>query len=155
MLGTSGFTLIELLIILLIVSIVVLAFSYFSVRSLRAAELREGAFQLANDFKTARSRAQRTSQDTLLSWTTDSTGRVTNYQIGNVTKQLPKGIYFICKSNCNTSQIGYKAPFGELSSGAAGHILQVYSPMSGLTPLDLRLVGVTGKVILAKSVGAP
>lgn len=150
--STNGFTLIELLLVMLITSIIILAFSYVSVRSLRAAELREGATQLASDFREARSKAQRQSQDTLLTWTADANGRATQYQVASITKQLPKGIYFICKTNCNKSQVSYNAPFGELGSGAAGHVLQLYSPMSGITPIDIRLVGVTGKIILAQSV---
>lgn len=150
----SGFTLLELLVVMLIVSIVILAFSYSSVRSLRAAELREGAIQLASDFREARSKAQRRSEDTLLTWMADSNGRATQYQIAGITKQLPKGIYFICQTNCSQSQISYSAPFGELGSGAVGHVLQLYSPMRGITPIDIRLVGVTGKVILAQSVVA-
>lgn len=146
----QGFTLLEVLVVLAIIGILMGILGWSSIRSIRTAELREAATQVATDFRRARSQAQRGSADVVLVLPGSDGG--TSYTAHTVNKTLPNNVKVICKTTCGsgtTTNITYQAPYGEL--GAAGSVFTVKSPMSGINDLEIRIVGVTGKVILTKA----
>lgn len=160
----SGMTLLEILLIITIIGIMLTLFGLSYVRSIRSAELREAAAQVATDLRRARSQVQRSSTNITLSWTPDSEGRVSAYTVGtDPARSLPNGVTLKCVSGCtapagapagtNYNSITYTAPYGELATqnGAInGKRFVLSSPATGITPLEVRVVGVTGKVILTR-----
>lgn len=148
---TAGVTLTEFLIVLAIIGILAGLVGFGAVRSVRSAELREGATQMATDLRRARSQAQRGSATTTISW---DAGNSTRYLVGGSERRLPGNVTLNCPSNCSGTgtagnQVTYTAPYGELA-GAVGKVLRVSSSFPGLTPLEIRVVGVTGKVIVTQ-----
>ena len=79
-----GFTLIELLIVLAVLGILMGLFGMSYLRSVRAAEVREGANQIAADLRAARASAQRHSEGATLRWAAGS-------NLANYTLELPTG----------------------------------------------------------------
>ena len=156
----AGMTLIELLVVLALIGILMGLFGWNLVRSIRSAELREAATQVAVDLRRARSQAQRGSADVTLTLPTSATGASnTSYAVrvgsgASQTRTLDKGVTLNCRStggNCGsatTVNVVYQAPYGEL--GAVGNIFEVKSPTQGITPIEIRVVGVTGKVIVTQ-----
>lgn len=147
-----GFTLLELLIALAIIGILMGIFSISLIRSIRNAELREATNQLATDFRRARSQAQRGSTDITLELPGISAAGV-SYKVNGIVKTLPNRVTVVCKTNCGsgaTTTVTYQAPYGEL--GATGSVFTVKSPVSSVDSLEVRIVGVTGKVIVTKAV---
>lgn len=146
---SHGFTLLEFLLVLAIIGILAGAFGFIAIRALRSAELRDAAIQVTSELKRARSTAQRGSTDVTLTWTGGAGGNT--YTVGGRTYSLPNGIKLVCKTNCTTvpaNSLTYQAPYGELS--AVGSVFEIQGS-SMVTPLEVRIVGVTGKVILARS----
>ena len=65
----GGMTLLEILLVITIIGIMLALFGLSYVRSIRSAELREAAAQVATDFRRARSQVQRSSMtDQPTSW---------------------------------------------------------------------------------------
>ncbi|WP_082506195.1 type II secretion system protein [Deinococcus sp. Leaf326] len=149
-LGQEAFTLLEILVVLAIITVLMGIFSWGLIRSIRSAELREATSQVATDLRRARSQAQRGSADVVLVFPNSSGG--TSYKVDTVNKTLPGSIQLIFKgsSSGSTTNITYQAPYGELS-GAVGSVYTVRSPMNGVGDLEIRIVGVTGKVIVTKA----
>lgn len=164
MVHQKGFTLVEILIVLGVIAILAGIVGSTLLRSIRSAELREAAVQVATDLRRARSQAQRGSADIQISWTPDSTPDriIRGYRVGGDTtdRLLPGGVTMTCDSGCSSSSptanfnnLTYTAPYGELSpqNGAiSGKRFTLRSPMAGLTPLSLRVVGITGKVAVTQ-----
>lgn len=148
----GGFTLIELLLVIGIIGIIVGVLSWNLLRGLRAAELRDATAQFATDLRRARSGAQRDSLNVTVSWPA-SLGPVGSYTVGDRTVLLPNGVTLQCVSGCGatpaSNAVVYTAPYGE-QGNATGKVLTLRSPYEGVTPLSVRVVGVTGKVIVAK-----
>lgn len=161
---THGFTLLEILVVLAIIGILAGIFGWNLIRSIRSAELREATAQVATDLRRARSQAQRGSADITISWTPDGAGKVTAYTVGTAAAlALPNGVSMRCTSGCtapasapagaNYNSLTYTAPYGELATqnGAInGKKFTLSSPATGVTPLEIRVVGVTGKVIVTQ-----
>lgn len=145
----QGFTLLELLVVIAIIGILISIFSVNLIRSIRTAELREAATQVATDLRRARSQAQRGSTAVQLSL--PGTTASTSYTFTSQPRTLPNGVSLVCKTNCSASAVTvtYSAPYGEL--GATGRVFTVRSPVSTITPYEIRIVGVTGKVILTRA----
>ena len=149
--GRNGFTLLELLVILAIVGLLMGLIGWASVRSIRSAELREAATQLATDLRRARSQAQRGSANMTVEL--PGSGGGTTYRVGTQVKDVPNSVTVLCKTTCGTGtkvNVTYQAPHGELA--ATGNVFTIKSPLAALPPLEVRVVGVTGKVILAQGV---
>lgn len=156
--SVSGFTLIELLVVLVILGILMGLFGMSYIRSVRAGEVREGAAILAADLRAARASAQRQSQNASLTWE-GGTKSLTTYTLilpsGTRTRSLPSTVTFRCVTNggCPVSSGGvrtltYQAPYGEMTSAINGMRLLVESTTPNLPALEVRVVGVTGRVML-------
>ncbi|QFP75666.1 Tfp pilus assembly protein FimT/FimU [Deinococcus sp. AJ005] len=143
----SGFTLIEVLVVIAIIGILGGIFGSSLIRSIRTAELREAANQVASDFQRARSLAQRGSTNVTI---TTSKGTASgSYSVDGQARTLPNNIKLVCKTNCGAGTAAattYQAPYGELTN--LGSVFTVQSPAGGVAALEIRIVGVTGKVIL-------
>jgi prepilin-type N-terminal cleavage/methylation domain-containing protein len=163
-----GFTLIELLVVIAIVGIVTAAIVTFSARSFRESQLRDGAAQLVADLNRARSQSQRTSSDSLvrLSGTFGNPNQNYTTQWAGATAQsskaLPNPIRVAPQAVGLPNVIKYAAPYGEITNATAaetgagnvgtgaisGAILEI-SSLSTTSRLYVKVVGVTGKVILS------
>lgn len=145
----QAFTMIEVLVVIAIIGILAAIFGTTLIRSIRTAELREAANQVAADFQRARSLAQRGSTSVTIITPKGAAG--TSYSFNGQSQTLPNNITLVCKTNCGTSSaavLTYQAPYGELA--ATGSVFTVQSPLVGIAALEIRTVGVTGKVILTK-----
>lgn len=158
--GSSGFTLLELLVVLGILGILMGVFGVSYLRSIRAAEVREGANQIAADLRAARSSAQRRSESAAFKW--DAGTKLTSYKLetpaGSTARvrSLPSGVTFCSfvtsSSSCaaTAGTITYSAPYGEI--GGSGTRLLVESTTANVPKIEVRIVGVTGRVMIT---GAP
>ena len=146
----QGFTLLELLVVIAIIGILISIFSVNLIRSIRTAELREAATQVATDLRRARSQAQRSS--TAVQLILPGTAGGTSYTVTGQGRTVTNRVSIVCKTNCGsgtTVTLTYNAPYGEL--GATGSVFTISSPVSNITPYEIRIVGVTGKVILTRA----
>lgn len=154
---TQGFTLLELLVVIAILMLIAGLLGFSLLRSIRGAELRDAATLVAADLRRAKSVAQRGSRDVTMTWTPDSQGRFTQYNVSGKASTLPAGTYMVCSRGCSTTehQLTYTAPHGELSrlAGAVqGKAFTLGSLTDGVAPLSVRVVGVTGKVVIGKGI---
>lgn len=145
----QAFTLLEILVVLAIIGILAGIFGWNIIRSIRTAELREAATQVATDLRRARSQAQRGSVAVQVSF--PGVTAATSYTFAGQSRTLPNGVSISCKTNCTAAALNvtYTAPYGEL--GATGSVYTVSSPVNGITPYEIRIVGVTGKVVLTRA----
>lgn len=151
-----GFTLLELLVVLTILGILMGLFGMSYLRSIRAAEVREGANQIASDLRAARASAQRRSTPGAFKWA--GTGRLSSYTLelpsGTATPKtmnLPSGVTFRCLSGCPAARtLTYSAPYGEMTTTINGTQLIVESQTPDIPAVEVRVVGVTGRVMLVK-----
>ncbi|WP_102128416.1 prepilin-type N-terminal cleavage/methylation domain-containing protein [Deinococcus planocerae] len=154
----SGFTLIELLVVLVILGVLMGLFGMGYLRSVRAGEVRQGAAQLAADLRAARSSAQRQSQSASFSWA-DGMTNLSTYTLslpsGTSVRSLPNRVTFRCVSGggCPAASSGvrtltYLAPYGEMTSTINGMRLLVESTVPNIPALEVRVVGVTGRVMI-------
>ena len=148
----DGFTLLELIIVIAIIGILSGIFGWNLIRNIRTAELREAANQVATDLRRSRSQAQRSSSNVVL--VLPNSAGDTKYKVDATWQDLPNGVLMLCKTTCGsgtTTNVTYQAPYGELGAGATGSAYTLKSPMNGVSDLEIRIVGVTGKVILTKA----
>lgn len=151
-----GFTLIEILIVLAILGILMGIFGLSYLRSIRAAEVREGANQIAGDLRAARASAQRRSAPGAFKWA--GAGNLTGYTVeipsGTTTPKtatLPRGVTFKCLDGCPAAQtLTYNAPYGEMTSTINGTRFIVESQTPNIPSIEVRVVGITGRVMLVK-----
>lgn len=145
----KGFTLIEMLVVIAIIGILSGIFGWNLLRSIRSAELREATTNFASDLRRARSQAQRGSADMVVALPS-GTAEVTQYTVSGKTIPVANRVKMICKSGCSATEksLTYQAPFGELDR-PQGYVFEFISPMSDLNRTQVKVVGVTGKVIIA------
>lgn len=151
-----GFTLLEILIVLAILGILMGIFGMSYLRSIRAAEVREGANQIAADLRAARSAAQRRSSPGTFRWA--GVGSLTGYTVeipsGTATPKtaiLPRGVTFRCLDGCPTSRtLTYSAPYGEMTTTINGSRFIVESQTPNIQAVEVRVVGITGRVMLVR-----
>lgn len=158
--SSLGFTLIEVLIVVLIIGIITAVLVAFSADSYRKTQLRDGASQMIADLNRARSQAQRSSTDSVVSIVgavgSPDNRYTTTWAVAGTTstttqKTLPAPIRVAPYSAANSIKtITYSAPYGEVGgSNAVSGILWEISSLSTSTKLYVKAVGVTGKVILS------
>lgn len=154
----SGFTLLELLVVLTVIGVLMGLFGAGYLRSIRAGEVRQGAAQIAADLRAARSSAQRQSQNASFAWA-DGMGTLSSYTLslpsGTSARTLPNRVTFRCVSGggCPAASSGvrtltYLAPYGEMTSTINGLRLLVESTTPNVPALEVRVVGVTGRVMI-------
>ena len=151
----GGFTLLELLLVLAIIGLMLGLFGMSFVLSLRSADVRDAAAELATELRRARSVAQRGSRDVVITWLPGPDGDFTSYRVGTQDHILPETVVMRCVAGCHSTEhrLTYTAPYGELSrlSGAIqGKAFTFRSRAAGVSPLSVRAVGVTGKVIVSR-----
>lgn len=151
----TGFTLLELLIVLTILGILLGLFGLSYLRSIRAAEVREGANQIAADLRAARASAQRRSTPGAFKWA--GTGSLSSYTLeipsgtAPKTASLPGSVTFRCLDGCPPGRaLTYSAPYGEMTTTINGTRFVVESRTAGIPAIEVRVVGVTGRVMLVK-----
>ena len=142
----QGFTLLELLLVTAIIGVM----SAVGITGFRAASDRarvnEAAAQLAAALQRARSAAQRYNQEAR--FVTD-TATATGYELvinGNTLERtLPPGARL---SADNAMEIEYSAPFVEIGDAVPSRI-KVDLANRSTKPLYIKVLGVTGKVVLS------
>jgi len=137
-----GFTLLEILVVIAIAG-VVLAFAANSVRQgFQQSRVRDAAISLATDLQNIRSNAWRTNTTTQLDLINASSYSFTiNGQ--TTTRNLPSGISI---DGGGSTQVRYSAPNAENTQG--NPVVFTVSGVSGTQPVRVRIIGVTGKVIV-------
>lgn len=160
---TGGFTLIELLVVMGIIGIMIGVLAYYSFVWVQTSRLREAAQQVVTDLQRARSQAQLTSWNSELSLcatiasncvsTAGNTSYLRRWGIGGTGPGTGQATlpYNIMLTNVQTSPgsgyIKYSAPYAE--TDATGLIWKVTSPSSAVKPLYIKVVSITGKVVLS------
>jgi prepilin-type N-terminal cleavage/methylation domain-containing protein len=147
MTNQRGFSLIELLIVLAILA-VVMVIGYASLRPLMLdSRVRSAAAEVATSLQRARSFAQRQNVDATWELVNANTYRLV-LDTRVVEHTLPEGLTFTAPSP--GTQITYTAPYGERASAAVKVVVSGYGRQS-----EIRVVGVTGKVIRSKVEDVP
>lgn len=154
--NTPGFTLIELLVVIAILGVLMGIFGLSYLRSIRAAEVREGANQITADLRAARASAQRRSTPGAFKWT--GTGSLGSYTLelpsGTATPKtadLPRGVTFRCLDGCPAARtLTYNAPYGEMTTTINGTRFIVESQTPNIPAIEVRVVGVTGRVMVVR-----
>lgn len=149
-----GFTLVELLVVLTVTGILAAAFAMTSLRGSRVQQLQEGAGQLVADLERARSLAQRNSQNNTVALTATSTASPSggySVTLSGTTQAytLANGVRAAPYLGTTPNTVTFTAPYGELGN-TTGVVWEVSSPLIS-DRLYVKLVGVTGKVILSAS----
>lgn len=146
----NGFTLLELLIVISIIGIIAAVLFTNLMRSIRSAEVRDAANQVVADLRRARSQAQRGSDTFTLILPGASGGKT--YTVSGVSKTIPNTMTISCRSNCGsatTVAVNYSAPYGEMND--PGKIFAIRSSYSGVSGFDIKIFGVTGKIVLTQA----
>lgn len=142
----AGFTLLELLLVIAILGIVFGIFSWFLLRSLRQAELRDAAAQLIADLRRARSDAQRSGQVTALQLDPLKTSYTIRIGAGApAAREVPHRV--TVEAQAGPARVLYQPPFGTLDD--RGVVWRLRSPASADLQLYVKVVGITGKVMLS------
>ncbi|WP_295817734.1 type II secretion system protein [uncultured Deinococcus sp.] len=142
----GGFTLIEVLLVMAILAVVMGVLGLLLVRSLRQTQLREAASQVAGDLRRVRADAQKTGQVSTL--TLAAAGSRYTMQAGSTAArvvEVPNQVTVTPVSG--EPRITYRPPFGTL--GAEGAVWAVQSPAAADLRLYVKIVGITGKVMIS------
>ncbi|MFC6592117.1 Tfp pilus assembly protein FimT/FimU [Deinococcus lacus] len=143
----SGVTLFELLIAIAVMGVLAAIGFNISLSSIRATQVREAANLVARDVREARSQAQRNSQNMTFAWSGNTYKVARQGREASVPfKSLPRGVTLECLTNCGNSTVSYTAPYGELANGL-GSVLRVSMAGTNIEPIEIRIMGVTGKVM--------
>lgn len=157
----QGFTLLELLVVMAIVGTLIGVIGYFSYRWTQTTRLREAAYQVVTDLRRARSQAQLTSSGSVLTLCASTTSICgTNAAApspvyaaawggsGSGARTLPYGVKI--GNAVGNNALTYTAPYAEVDA-PTGTVWTLTSPVTGIAPIYIKVVGVTGKVSLSAS----
>jgi len=161
MLSQRGYTFLELLIVIAILA-VLLAVGYNGYRKVRwRAEVREGIALLASTLRDARSLAQRYNVTARVEFPAPRKFSLkAEDSSGNTYREYQRGIppYLELHYTKNTKtwklatalgKVSYTPPFGE--TGAGSTLFRVRHVRDTKIAACLRIVGVTGKVVVARA----
>ncbi|THF68123.1 type II secretion system protein GspH [Deinococcus sp. Arct2-2] len=144
---TSGFTLLELLVVMTIIGIVAGVLGFSLLNNLRRTQLQSAAAQLSADLRLTRTNAQKTglmSAVTVVAGGTTYTAQTRPTQAQ--TRSLENGITLVPDSSSLTT-VKYYPPFGTLAT--TGTLWELRSPTTWIPSVFLKVVGVTGKVMIS------
>ena len=149
---SPGFTIIELLVVMVIVGAVTGALFVNLNRNRNRAQLREAALQVVTDLNRARAKAQQTSSGSVvqLASQTGATGYTTQWAGASsaTSRTLVNGVIAETVSPATAAgrTISYAAPYAEIDG--VGNVWK-FTGKGSIDPLYVKVVGVTGKVILS------
>lgn len=157
----QGFTLLELLVVMAIVGTLIGVIGYFSYRWTQTTRLREAAYQVITDLRRARSQAQLTSSSSVMALCASTTGACSTSAAASSTvyaatwggpgsgaRTLPYGVKI--GNAVGNNALTYTAPYAEVDA-PTGTVWTLTSPVTGIAPIYIKVVGVTGKVSLSAS----
>ncbi len=156
----SGYTLLEVLIVLAVLAIL-LALGFSTYRKARwRAEVNDALIALASTLRDARSAAQRFNVSMKVRFTSDrkylleaKTG--SSASVRSYSREVPSDLELRYSKDGTTwkppagKEIAYSAPFGE--TGATGTLFRIRHVRDPSLEACLRIVGVTGKVVVARA----
>lgn len=140
----EGYTLLELLTVLAILGIIAGAFFLALMPQIRAQRLHEVGVTLAGELKRARTQAQKSGADVLVSWNAGSFNTHVSGTTGaDRVVNLPEGTRIITPTPA-PGALGYEAPHGTAFNGAepGGFVLTLEGPDG--RRLDVAAQGITG-----------
>lgn len=146
----AGFTLLEMLMVLVILGILTGVMAFNLLGNLRRTEVRNAAAQVMNDLRLARMNAQKTGLVSPVTIVNGTGGYTAQTNAGAVQiKTLENGVTLWATTSTNGFQVAYRPPFGTLDT--IGLVWEVRSRAAQVPSLYIKVVGVTGKVILSES----
>ncbi|UQN05551.1 Tfp pilus assembly protein FimT/FimU [Deinococcus sp. QL22] len=146
----SGFTLLELLVVIAIIGILSGVMGFSLMGMLRRTEVRNAAAEVMADLRLARVNAQKTglpSPVTIINGTGSYTAQIRPGALQ--TRTLDSGVTLQAVSSATALKVIYRAPFGTVDT--IGLVWEVRSRATQVPPLYIKVVGITGKVILSDS----
>lgn len=146
----AGFTLLEMLVVIAILGILSGVMTFNLLGNLRRTEVRNAAAQVMADLRLARVNAQKTGLVSPVTIVNGTGGYTAQTNAGAVQiKTLENGVTLWATTSANGFQVAYRPPFGTLDS--IGLVWEVRSRVAQVPSLYIKVVGVTGKVMLSGS----
>ncbi|WP_165795254.1 pilus assembly FimT family protein [Deinococcus koreensis] len=146
----QGFTLMEILTVLAVLAIALMIGAPLGISALRQSQLRDGATQVVTELQRLRSQAQRDSAELKFSLSTSNPNSytLTKNSVAEV-RTLPHNLQLSADSG-GSSAI-FSAPYAELNPNVSPRVglVWVVSAPGSSKKLYVKLVGVTGKVVLS------
>jgi type II secretion system protein H len=146
----SGFTLMELLVVIAIIGILSRVLGFSLLGNLRRTEVRNAAAEVMADLRLARVNAQKTGLISPVTITNGTGSYTAQIRPGALqARTLGNGVTLRAMSSTNGLSVIYRPPFGTLDT--VGLTWEVRSRVAQVPSLYIKIVGVTGKVILSAS----
>lgn len=137
----KGFSLIEALLVLAVLGIILAIGTPNYLRWRASTAVKQAAAQLAQDLDKQRSEARRINQDRQLSFSVDAN----TYTANGVTKSLPSGVAL---QSASDTSLRFLAPHGTTTTDKALRSYTLSWTNNGEIQRTVRVVGITGKVIV-------
>ncbi len=137
----------ELLVVMAIIGIVAGVLGFSLLNNLRRTQLQDAAAQLSADLRQTRTNAQKTGLVSALTVVAGgSTYTAQTRPTEAQARTLDHGIMLVPAST-SLSTVQYRPPFGTLASNGA--MWELRSPTAWIPSLFIKVVGVTGKVMIS------